>query len=334
MTQYLANPVARTLLFAAGVVPLVAGCAAPAASTGTPSAPAAASTPSTAEQCMPPFGGGFSDRTFDAKGVQLHYRIAGSGPPVVLIHGYPENGYAWHEVAPTLAATHTVIVPDFRGAGTSTRPDNGYTTGQLADDIHQLVQSLHVGPIDLAGHDWGGSIAYAYAAAHPGEVRRLANLEAGPPAGFGQESAQNADPQVFWFVWLARQADAEAIVDGHEREYLIPLFHDFSFNKDAVAGAELDGYVCSFQQPGATHAGFMLYRDEAGSADQNKLLVKTTLSMPVLAVGGQHSLGDFAAALAPIADDVRSVVIPDAAHFLMSDNPHAVARTLDDFFRA
>lgn len=334
MTRYPFHRFTPTLLYAVGVILLLTACATPVGSTGTSPAPAAASVPPPGEPCMPPFGSGFSDRTIDANGVQLHYWIAGSGPPVVLIHGYPENSYAWHEVAPTLAASHTVIVPDFRGAGASSRPDRGYTTGQLADDIHQIVQSLHVGPIDVAGHDWGGAVAYAYAAAHPDEVRRLANLEAGPPAGFGQESAQNANPQVFWFVWLARRPDAEAIVNGREREYLTPLFQDFSFKKDAITGAELDGYVCSFRQPGAMHAGFMLYRDESGSAEQNKLLAKTKLTIPVLAVGGQHSLGDFGAALAPLADNVRSVVIPDAAHFLMSDNPQAVARTLDEFFRA
>ena len=92
MTRYLLHRLTTMLLYAAGAVLLITACAPPAASTGTSSAPTAAAAPTTGEQCMPPFGSGFADRTFDANGVQLHYRIAGSGPPVVLIHGYPENG--------------------------------------------------------------------------------------------------------------------------------------------------------------------------------------------------------------------------------------------------
>jgi pimeloyl-ACP methyl ester carboxylesterase len=282
---------------------------------------------------MPPLGSGFISRVAEVNGVQIRYWIGGTGPALVLIHGYPENSYAWHEVAPALAGSHTVIIPDFRGAGASSRPDSGYTTRQLADDIWQLVQSLRLGPVDIAGHDWGGSIAYAYAAAHPGDVRRMANLEAGPPSGFGQEAAQNANAQLFWFVWLARQANAESIVNGREREFLTPLYSDFSYKKNGISGAELDGYVCSFSQPGAMHAGFMLYRDEAASAEENKSTAAKKLTIPVLAVGGQHSLGDFGAALQTVAANVRSVVIPDASHFLMSDNPQAVVQTLSGFFR-
>ena len=282
---------------------------------------------------MPPLAEGFASRFADANGQRIHYWIGGEGPPLVLIHGYPENGFAWHDVAPALARDHTVIVPDFRGAGESSKPDSGYTTGDLAEDIHQVVHGLGYPKVDLAGHDWGGSVAYAYAAAHREEVGRMANLEAGAPAGFGQEAAQQANPQTFWFVWLARQADAEAIVAGREREYLTPLYRDFSHVQGAVGDRELTGYVCSFSQPGAMHAGFMLYRDEATDAEQNKRSAQVKLTMPVLAVGGQYSLGDFSAAEQQVATNVRPVVIADAGHFVLSDNPAGVIRALSDFFR-
>ena len=122
-------------------------------------------------------------------------------------------------------------------------------------------------------------------------------------------------------------------MNGREREFLTPLYSDFSYKKNGISGAELDGYVCSFSQPGAMRAGFMLYRDEAASAEENKSTAAKKLTIPVLAVGGQHSLGDFGAALQTVAANVRSVVIPDASHFLMSDNPQAVVQTLSGFFQ-
>jgi pimeloyl-ACP methyl ester carboxylesterase len=224
-----------------------------------------------------------------------------------------------------------VIVPDIRGAGASSRPKAGYETRQLAADIHALVRSLGFREVAVVGHDWGGAVAYSYATAYRDEVTRMANLEAGPPAGFGQEAAQDANPQLFWFVWLAREPAAEAIVRGREREFLTPLYRAFSFRRDAIRGAELDGYVCSFKQPGAMHAGFMLYRDEAKDATANREAAKVKLTIPVLAVGGEASLGDFGAALGQVATNVSSAVIPKAAHFLMTDNPTAVTRVLRTF---
>lgn len=108
--------------------------------------------------CMPPFGEGFTSEFAHVNGLWIHYWIGGSGTPLLLIHGYPENGYAWHAVAPVLARTHTVIVPDFRGAGESSKPPEGYTTAALADDLYKLVRSLGYRKVAIAGHDWGGRL--------------------------------------------------------------------------------------------------------------------------------------------------------------------------------
>ena len=323
------------MAFLSAILLTLSSCAPSTTSTRTPpptTSSAGEVTPATAsEACMPPFGVGFTSAFAEVNGQQIHYWIGGSGPALVLIHGYPENSYAWHEIAPELAATHTVIVPDLRGAGRSSKPETGYDVAQLADDIYQLVTSLGYNTVDLAGHDWGGAVATRYATDHPEQVRKLANLEAGPPAGFGQGAAQEANPQLFWFVWLAREPAGEAITAGREREYLTPLYQTFSANP--ISGAELDGYVCSFQQPGAMRAGFMLYRDESISAEQNvAAYTEPVLGMPLLAVGGEQSLGDFSAALEPIATDVRPVVVSGASHFLMSDKPEAITEILTDFF--
>jgi len=168
--------------------------------------------------------------------------------------------------------------------------------------------------------------------AHRGDVIRYANVEAGAPAGFGQETAQNANPQLFWFVWLARQDDAEAITVGREREYLTPLYRDFSETPSNIGPAEVTGYICSFSQAGAMHAGFSLYRDEFEDAEANIIAAREKLAMPVLTVGGADSLADFADAERQVAENVTSVVIPDAKHFVLSDNPPATADALTEFF--
>jgi pimeloyl-ACP methyl ester carboxylesterase len=225
------------------------GCTSSFNAAGPPPASAAASA--SGHNCMPNFASGFDSRFAQVNGQAIHYWIGGTGPVLVLLHGYPEDGYTWHEVAPQLAATHTVIVPDLRGFGQSSRPETGYTTGELSEDVYQLITSLGYRQVDVAGHDWGGAVAYALAAAHRDSVRRMANLEAGAPPGFGQEAAQNQNPQLFWFVWLARAPAAESITDGREAEYLTPLYRDFSYNKIGISDSQLDGYLCCFRQPGA-----------------------------------------------------------------------------------
>jgi alpha/beta hydrolase fold len=108
----------------------------------------------------------FSHNTASVNGIQLHYVIGGHGDPVVLLHGWPETWYEWHKVMPALAKNYTVIAPDLRGLGDSSKPPTGYDGKTLAEDIHQLVGKLGF-KIFLVGHDIGSFVVYPYAAAHP-----------------------------------------------------------------------------------------------------------------------------------------------------------------------
>src|SRR6188472_1525835 len=119
----------------------------------------------------------FSHHTASVNGIKLHYVIGGHGNPVVLLHGWPETWYAWHKVMPALAKTYTVVAPDLRGLGDSSKPLTGYDGKTLAEDIHQLVGKLGFKTIFLVGHDIGTQVAYSYAAAHPSEVKRLAVMD-------------------------------------------------------------------------------------------------------------------------------------------------------------
>jgi hypothetical protein len=125
----------------------------------------------------------FSHRTASVNGIQLHYVIGGHGNPVVLLHGWPETWYEWRHVMPALSKNYTVIAPDLRGLGDSSKPPTGYDGKTVAKDIHQLVAKLGFKTIFLVGHDIGSFVAYAYAAAHHSEVKRLVIMDV-PPAGF------------------------------------------------------------------------------------------------------------------------------------------------------
>ena len=138
----------------------------------------------------------FSHNTASVNGIQLHYVIGGHGDPVVLLHGWPETWYAWHKIMPALAKNYTVIAPDLRGLGDSSKPTTGYDGKTVAEDIHQLVTKLGYKTIFLVGHDIGTQVAYSYAAAHPTEVKKLAVMEFTIP-GF----APPGRPPIWWGVF-------------------------------------------------------------------------------------------------------------------------------------
>ena len=134
--------------------------------------------------------------TAEINGIRMHYVTAGTGEPVVLVHGFPQTWYAWRKIIPALAARHMVIAPDLRGCGDTDRPDAAFEKRTAAEDIHQLVQHLGVGSVNLVGHDVGTMVSYAYAAAYRSEIRRLALMESALP-GFGLEELYDGDAYHF-----------------------------------------------------------------------------------------------------------------------------------------
>src|SRR5918996_3787756 len=120
----------------------------------------------------------FSHHTADVNGIRMHYVIGGQGAPVVLLHGWPQTWYEWHKVMPALAKNYTVIVPDLRGLGDSSKPASGYDGNTTAEDIYQLLSQLGLDQkINLVGHDVGVHTAYSYAAGHPNNVSKLVILD-------------------------------------------------------------------------------------------------------------------------------------------------------------
>ena len=287
------------------------------------------STPALAPPAAPPAG--FTSERRLVNDARLHYVIGGSGTPIVLLHGFPNTWYAWRDVMPTLAERHTVIALDLRGLGDSepgTQPTD-VPTG--ADDLHALVAELGLGPVLLAGQDWGGSTAFAFAAAHPGEVRRLAVIEAMPAGPWTTPGSGSNSP---WFAGFHQVPDLpERMVAGREGTYLDWFFREFSATPGVPTRAAVEEYVRCYARPGAMAAAFARYRGTARQIEHNTKHLSRPLDLPVLGVGGDRFFGaKVAENLRHGAANVGQEVFADCGHYVSEERPAELASLLLSFF--
>jgi pimeloyl-ACP methyl ester carboxylesterase len=264
--------------------------------------------------------------------VDIHYVRLGSGPPLVLLHGWPETWYAWRHVIPILAQHYTVIAPDLRGLGDSSKPASGYEKRVLAEDVYQLVTHLGFSSIFLVGHDWGGSTAYAYAAAHRDQVRRLVIVESLVLSGLPERDAVFG-PETWFAQFHSIPHLAEAVVTGRERAYLSWFYDAFPARKDAIMDADREEYLRTYSDPRALHAGFELYRTHGHDLEDNRISAQQPLQLPILAIGGDRSMGSRTQeALEVLATHVRGEVLNNCGHFVPEEYPTVLAEHILRFF--
>ncbi|MFL6364409.1 MAG: alpha/beta fold hydrolase [Nitrososphaeraceae archaeon] len=276
----------------------------------------------------------FSHHTASVNGIQMHYVIGGQGDPVVLLHGWPETWYAWHRVMPALAKSYTVIAPDLRGIGDSSKPPTGYDGKTVAEDIHQLVTQLGFKTIFLVGHDIGTQVAYSYAAAHPAEVKKLVMMDLTIP-GFEVPGR----PPIWWRVFHETPDIPEALVQGKELMYLTWFYRNLAYNPAAIMQADINEYVSHYSAPGGMRAGFEHYRAFPQDAIQNENYSKTNLTMPVLALGAGYipAFGGNPNTAAEngmkmLAQNVTGIIVPNSGHFIQEEQPDVVVKLLNNFF--
>ena len=277
---------------------------------------------------------GLAHRYARVNGVRLHYVIAGAGPAVVLLHGWPVTWAEWRPLIPRLAeGGHTVIAPDLRGMGDSDKPLDGYTKTTVADDVHELVTGLGFDRIDLVGTDIGMMVAYAYAAAHPDEVDHLVLGEALLP-GFGLEELMNPATGGYWHFGFHMQVDlAEMLTEDREEAYLAPMWRLFS-PAGGIDDATAAEFLQAYRAPGAMRAGFQHYAALLDDGRENRERFAGKLTMPVLVLNGdqgipQHQTLD---GVRRVAERVDARIVPRSGHAIGSDNPHWVAAALLQFF--
>ncbi len=273
---------------------------------------------------------GFTEGFADVNGVRLHYFIGGKGNPVVLLHGYAETSHMWLPIMPLLAKNHTVIVPDLRGAGDSSKPESGYDKKNMAVDIHELTSKLGFNRVSIVGHDIGLMVAYAFAAQFPQTTERVVLMDAFLP-GVGNWKD----------VWLMRDLwhfhfygeVPLALVKGRERTYFEHFWNDFAADpKHSIPEADRRFYAKAYAQPGGMRAGFEYFRSFERDAKDFAQLSSSPLPMPMLVLTGEKASGQFLIQQGRlVATNVEGVVITNSGHWLMEEAPEQVIPKLVEF---
>ncbi|WP_213806006.1 alpha/beta hydrolase [Granulicella sp. dw_53] len=264
-------------------------------------------------------------------GADIYVRSAGHGPVVVLIHGYAETSDSWAPLAAELMKSYTVVVPDLRGIGRSSKPATGYDKKTQAADIRAVVTTLGFDRAFVVSHDIGIMVAYAYTALYPDKVERLVVMDA-PIPGIAPWDQIVLDHRLWHFSFWG--PDEERIVQGRERPYLDRIWNAFSADPHQPDEATRAFYTAQYAQPGAMRTGFAHFQAFSQDADDNKLFQRTKLTMPVLAVGGEKSFGATEAiVMRNVATNVREAVIPGAGHWLMEEKPEYTVNLIRDFLK-
>jgi pimeloyl-ACP methyl ester carboxylesterase len=264
-------------------------------------------------------------------GATIHVRVGGAGPAVVLLHGYGETGDMWAPLAKDLVRDHTVVVPDLRGLGLSSKPEAGFDKKTQAGDVAGVLDALKIDRADLVTHDIGNMVGYAFAVQHPERVRRFVLIDA-PLPGIGPWEEILKNPLLWHFRFGG--PDMERLVAGRERIYLDRFWNEFSATPSHFSEAAREHYAKLYALPGAMHSGFAQFAAFDQDAADNKafLAAKGKLGMPVLAVGGEKSFGPMMAIVMRFAaSDVTEGIIPDSGHWIMEENPTATSAMVRSF---
>lgn len=263
----------------------------------------------------------------EVNGQTIHYLKAGTGPALVLVHGYPESSDTWRRIIPQLAESFTVIAPDTRGVGLSSVTDS-FTLEDIADDVYELVKSLGFTGVRLVGQDFGVQIVSAYAAKHREDVSALVVMES-PLSAFGLEDLYSS----FWHFGFMASPFAELLIAGREREFFSAFAFDaFVFRQEAFSEADLDRYISNQTRPGRLKAGLAYYRAFLTGKDFFATKVMPPWTFRVLAIDGDHSMkGLTAQSFERIAPQLKSIMAVDCGHFIQEEQPEFLARTLLEF---
>ena len=274
--------------------------------------------------------GTIASRFSEVDELKLHYLTAGHGPTLILLHGYAETSLMWKPIIPVLAERFTVIAPDLPGIGDSGIPADGLDMKSAAIRIHDLAKSLGVQKAEVVGHDIGLMVAYAYAAQFPAEVTKLVLMDAFLPGVPGWEPIYN-NPGIWHFRFNG--PTPEALVQGRERTYFDYFWNDFAADKThSIPEADRKAYVAAYSRPGRMHAGWAYFVSFPQAAKDFAQLSQTKLTMPVLTIGGEKSLGEALGQQTKlVATDVTVVVLKNAGHWVLEEQPQQTTDALTKF---
>jgi pimeloyl-ACP methyl ester carboxylesterase len=273
---------------------------------------------------------GFAAHDAQVDGLKIHYTIGGHGPVVILLHGYAETSRMWTPLLPVLGEKFTVIAPDLPGIGDSSIPAGGMDMKTAAIRIHDLALMLGVKKARVVGHDIGLMVAYAYAAQFPAEVEKLVLMDAFLPGVEGWQPIYN-NPGMWHFRFNG--PTPEALVQGRERIYFEHYWNDFAADKHhSLSEADRRAYTAAYARPGRMSAGWLYFVSFPQAAQDFAELSRTKLTMPVLTIGGEKSLGaELGAQAKLVATDVSVVVLKNTGHWVLEEDPTETTAALVNF---
>jgi haloacetate dehalogenase len=288
---------------------------------------------------------GFSAERVKTSGAEIALVQGGNGPPLLLIHGFPQTHAIWHKVAPQLAKHFTLVIPDLRGYGASSKPTTDkehltYSKRAMALDMIEVMQALGFDRFDVAGHDRGARVTYRLALDHPERVRRVATLDIIPTLEQFERVDRFGARAIFHWYFLAQPAPFPETLIGKDPDYYLKsALRAWSASENPFTPEALDAYLKAFRDPETIHATCEDYRagitcdckfDEADRAAGRKI------SVPMLALWGTHGLASRAPTVLDVwknwASDVRGKGL-QCGHFIPEEAPDALLEELLVFFR-
>ena len=266
-------------------------------------------------------------------GTTLHYAAAGTtGSPVLLVHGFPETWQAFRKLIPLLAASHRVFAVDLRGFGDSGTAPGDYDSKAAAEDLHQLIARLGLGPVHLTGQDISGATVFRLAVTHPEDVLSLTAIETSLP-GFGWEKLTDIARGAWHIGVLAAPGIPEMLLAGREREFLGQyLFPSLTAVAGAVTEADIDDFARSYARPDGWRGAAGLYRSLLREGPELKALAESPgLTVPVLAVGAGG--GTFtASSMSQVASaGISTVRLNGVGHYAAMEAPEELAKAVLGF---
>jgi pimeloyl-ACP methyl ester carboxylesterase len=280
-------------------------------------------------------GAGVVDQKFvahdaDVNGAKIHYSTGGHGPAVILLHGYAETSRMWTPLFSLLADKFTVIAPDLPGIGDSSIPQDSLDMKGAAIRIHALAKLLGISKARVVGHDIGLMVAYAYAAQFPAETEKLVLMDAFLPGVAGWEPIYNS-PEYWHFRFHG--PTAEALVKGREDIFFAYFWNDLAADKNhSIPEADRKAYLAAYSRPGRMRAAWEYFVAFIQAAKDFEEFSKTKLTMPVLSIGGDKSLGGpLGEQVKLVAADATVIVVKDSGHWIMEEQPKQTMDALIKF---
>lgn len=275
---------------------------------------------------------GFIQQIVSVNGIKINAVTGGDGPPIVLIHGFPQTWWEWHHVMPLLSQKFSVVAVDLRGAGFSDCPLDGYDKATLAQDVHEVMIALGHERYAVCGHDIGGMVALAQAATHRDAVTHLAVLDV-PLPGWSEWEATSA--KLWHFGFHMNRDLPERLIFGREYDYVSAFMAERIYDHANYDPADIDIFAKALALPGRTRGGLEWYRAFATDHVRAKEYKKRPLDMPVLALGGDHRFGSrMVPMLEEFAANVRGGAIERCGHYVADERPNEVAAALVQFLSA